>query len=92
MTSKNENSLSFDQISSLRNLMTLDFGTGPLVLSKVEIYLEDNRDMSRLDTTYFPRGNFPLSFFYASLPLDITVRFHGHDEGLKKERRCRGVE
>lgn len=46
MTSKNENSLSFDQISSLRNLMTLDFGTGPLVLSKVEIYLEEIRLVS----------------------------------------------
>ena len=92
MTSKNENYLSFDQISPLRNSMTLDFGTGPFVVSKVEIYLEDNRDTSRLDATYFPRGNFPLSFVISSMLLFRSILRFGSDQGLKKERRCRGVE
>lgn len=40
MTSKNEDPLSFDQISRLTNLMIyLDLSTGPPAVSKPEIYL-----------------------------------------------------
>ena len=71
--------------------MTLDFGTGPFVVSKVEIYLEDNRDTSRLDATYFPRGNFPLSFVISSMLLFRSILRFGsgpRTEKRKKVSRC----
>lgn len=72
--------------------MTLDFGIGPLAISKAEVYLEDNRDTSRLDAIYFPRDNFPLSFVISSMLLFRSILRFGSTVMTKDWKKKEGVE